>query len=74
MPTNGSRNQWYKNLQKSKKMQISSGTVSLDLVATIITESKKVASVVEKFQKKHGISDVRKYYTGFDVAIELILP
>lgn len=74
MPTNGSRNQWYKNVQKSKKIQISSGNVSLDLVAIPITESKKVASVVEKFRKKHGVGDVKKYYTGFDVAIELSLP
>lgn len=74
MPTNGSKNQWYKNVRKSRKIKISSGRVSLDLVAVPITESKKVAGVVEKFQKKHGLGDVKKYYTGFDVAVELNLP
>ena len=74
MPTNGSKNQWYKNVLKSKKIKISSGKVSLDLAAKPITESKRVASVVEKFRKKHGASDVKKYYRGFDVAVELNIP
>lgn len=74
MPTNGSKNQWYKNVQKSKKIKISSGKVTLDLAVKPITESKKVASVLEKFRKKHGAGDVKKYYSGFDAAIELTLP
>lgn len=74
MPTNGSKNQWYKNVQKSKKIKISSGKVSLDLAVKPITDSKKVASVVEKFRKKHGAGDVKKYYAVFDAAIELTLP
>ena len=74
MPTNGSKNQWYKNVQKSKKIKISSGKVALDLAVKPITESKKVASVVERFRKKHGAGDVKKYYSVFDVAIELNLP
>lgn len=74
MPTLGSKNQWYKNVQKSKKIKISSGKVALDLAVKPITESKKVASVVEKFRKKHGVGDVKKYYSVFDVAIELNLP
>ena len=74
MPTNGSQNQWYKNVQKSRKIKISSGRVALDLAANPLTESKKVASVVEKFRKKHGAGDVKKYYAGLDAAIELTLP
>ena len=27
------------------------------------------ASVVEKFRDKYGASDVRKYYSNFDVAV-----
>lgn len=73
MPTKGAKNQWYKNVLKSKKMNIASGKVSLDLAAKPISESKKVASVVEKFRKKHG-ADVKKYYVGFDAAVELTLP
>lgn len=74
LPVRGSKNQWYRNVLKSKRIKISSGKVSLDLLAKPISESKRVASVVDKFRKKHGASDVKKYYTEYDTAIELSLP
>jgi len=73
LPVRGSNNQWYKNVLKSKRIKISSGKVSLELSAKPISESKKVASVVDKFREKHGAADVRRYYTGFDAAVELSL-
>jgi len=30
--------------------------------------------VADKFRKKHGVADVKKYYTRFDAAVELSLP
>ncbi len=74
MPVRGSKNQWYKNVLKSKRIKISSGKVSLELSANPISDSKRVASVADKFRKKHGAADVKKYYTGFDAAVELSLP
>jgi len=74
MPTRGSKNQWYKNVLKSKRIKISSGKVSLDLAAKPISDSKKVSLVADKFRKKHGATDVKKYYAGFDAALELSLP
>ena len=74
MPTRGSKNQWYKNVLKSKRIKISSGKVSLDLAAKPISDSKKVSLVADKFRKKHGAADVKKYYTGIDAALELSLP
>lgn len=74
MPTRGSKNQWYKNVLKSRRIRISSGKVSLDLTAKPISDSKKVSFVADKFRKKHGATDVKKYYTGFDAAVELSLP
>ena len=74
LPVRGSKNQWYKNVLKSNRIKISSGKLSLDLSARPITESKKVASVVDRFRKKHGVADVKKYYSAFDAAVELTLP
>ena len=74
MPVRGSKNQWYKNVLKSKRIKISSGKVSLELSANPISDSKRVASVADKFRKKHGAADVKKYYSGFDAAVELSLP
>jgi len=74
MPVRGSKNQWYKNVLKSRRIKISSGKVSLDLAAKPISESKRVASIADKFRKKHGAADVTRYYTRFDAAVELNLP
>ncbi len=74
MPVRGSKNQWYKNVLKSKRIKISSGKVSLELSAKPINDLKNVGSVADKFRKKHGVTDVKKYYKGFDAAVELILP
>jgi len=74
MPVEGSKNQWYRNVLKSRRIKISSGKVSLDLAAKPISDSKKVAFVADKFRKKHGVSDVKKYYARFDAAVELSLP
>ncbi|SRR5713101_1725880 len=74
MPVGGSKNQWYRNVLKSRRIKISSGKVSLELVVKPISESKTVASIANKFRKKHGVADVKKYYTGFDAAVELSLP
>ena len=74
LPVRGSESEWYKNVAKSKKVKISTGNLSLELTAKPIIESQGVAMVADKFRKKHGARDVKKYYTGFDVAIELTLP
>jgi hypothetical protein len=74
MPVTGSKSQWFRNVLKSKRMKISSGKLSLDLSVRPIIELEKVGSVAEKFRKKHGAADVKKYYTGFDAAVELTLP
>jgi deazaflavin-dependent oxidoreductase (nitroreductase family) len=74
MPVRGSKNQWYKNVLKSKRIKISSGRVSLELAAKPINDSKRVGSIADKFRKKHGVADVKRYYARFDAAVELNLP
>ena len=74
LPVRGSKSQWYRNALKSKRIKISSGKFSLELSTRPITESKRVAAVVDKFRKKHGAGDVKKYYSRFDAAVELSLP
>ena len=34
---------------------------------------KMVKSVVEKFREKYGAKDVKKHYSKFDVAVEVVL-
>ncbi len=74
LPVKGTNSQWYKNIVKSKRITISSGRLSLDLPARPTTDSRKVASVADKFRKKHSAGDVKKYYPVLDSAVELTLP
>ena len=71
LPVTGSHSQWYKNVEKSRRIKISSGKLSLELAAKLVTDAKKVGSVADKFRKKYGAGDVKKYYSRFDAAIEL---
>src|SRR5437660_12086776 len=68
MPVRGSKNQWYKNVLKSKRIGISSGNVSLELSAKTINYSKRVAAVGDKCRKKQGGAEVKEYYMGLDPA------
>ena len=38
-----------------------------------ITDSNKVKDIVDKFKSKYSNSEVKKYYTKFDVGVELTL-
>src|SRR5207247_11235637 len=58
LPVRGSKNQWYKNVLKSNRIKISSGKLSLDLSARHITESKKVASTVDRLVNKQDRKSV----------------
>jgi deazaflavin-dependent oxidoreductase (nitroreductase family) len=69
LPVQGSDTQWYKNVLKDPSIQIEAGGTEADFKAIPVTDAKRVSSVVEKFRAKYGASDVRKYYSKFDVAV-----
>ncbi|HKW31501.1 MAG TPA: nitroreductase family deazaflavin-dependent oxidoreductase [Candidatus Acidoferrum sp.] len=68
VPVSGSDTQWYKNVLKNPSIRIDAGGAEATLNIAPITNAKQVASVVEKFRKKYGAGDVKKYYSKFDVA------
>ena len=69
LPVQGSDTQWYKNVLKNPKMRIEAGGAEGEFKGVPITDHKQVSSVVEKFREKYGASDVKKYYSKFDVAV-----
>jgi deazaflavin-dependent oxidoreductase (nitroreductase family) len=69
LPVKGSDTQWYKNVLKKPALQIDARGTKADLKAMPISDSKAVASIVEKFRKKYGAGDVKKYYSKLDVAV-----
>ena len=41
----------------------------VEVQAVPVKDAAQVKSVVEKFRDKYGASDVKKYYSKFDVAV-----
>ena len=69
LPVQGSDTQWYKNVLKNPKIGIDARGAEEEFQAVPTTDSNRVSSVVEKFREKYGAGDVKKYYSGFDVAV-----
>ncbi|MGC1436145.1 MAG: nitroreductase/quinone reductase family protein [Terriglobales bacterium] len=69
LPVQGSGTQWYKNVLKNPSIHIKAGGAEAEFKVIPITDPKQVSSVVEKFREKYGASDVKKYYSRFDVAV-----
>ena len=74
LPVQGSDTQWYKNVLKNPSIRIESGGAQAEVQAVPFKEAKQVKSVVEKFRAKYGTSDVKKYYSKFDVAVVAQMP
>jgi hypothetical protein len=45
-----------------------------EVKAVPVTDAAQVSSVAKKFRAKYGASDVKKYYSKFDVAVLAQLP
>jgi deazaflavin-dependent oxidoreductase (nitroreductase family) len=69
LPVLGSDTQWYKNVLKNPMIRIDARGAEAEVKAVPITDATKVSSVVKKFRDKYGASDVKKYYSKFDVAV-----
>ncbi len=69
LPVQGSDTQWYKNVLNNPLIRIAARDAESDFKAVPITDPTQVSSVVEKFRAKYGATDVKKYYSKFDVAV-----
>ena len=74
VPVSGSDTQWYKNVLKNPSIRIDADGAKAELTVVPVTDPKQVPSIVEKFRAKYGASDVKKYYSKFDVAVAADLP
>jgi hypothetical protein len=73
LPVEGSETNWYKNVLKDPTLKISVDGQDITGKAKPITETNKVKEIVEKFKRKYSDSEVKKYYTKFDVCVEFEL-
>ena len=69
LPVSGSETQWYKNVRENPAIGVEARGVAGEFRAVAVTGAKAVKAVVEKFREKYGAGDVKKYYSGLDVAV-----
>jgi len=69
LPVQGSETQWYKNVLKTRSIRIDVRGAEAEVKVVLVTDTAQVSSVVDKFRAKYGASDVKKYYSRFDVAV-----
>ena len=76
LPVQGSETNWYKNMLKDPIIKIAINAINgmqITKTAKPITDSNKVKDIVDKFKSKYGSSEVKKYYTKLNVAVEVAL-
>jgi hypothetical protein len=73
LPVSGSETEWYKNLLKNRTIVVSAREATVRARATPTTDRARVRAVVKKFRSKHGADAMKKYYSKFDVAVEVPL-
>ena len=73
LPVQGSDTNWYKNLLVDPTLKISVNDTEIPKRGKPITDSNRIDDIVKKFRSKYGEGEVKKYYTKFDVAVEVPL-
>ena len=74
LPVYGSRTQWYRNLQKNRAITIQAGSARRDLRARLLKNAPAVRKVIRRFREKYTAAQVKRWYTGLDVAVQISLP
>ena len=73
LPVQGSDSDWYKNILKTPTIRLAADGEEWTAKVTPITNGAQVREIVEKFRRKYGADQVKKYYSKFDVAVEVPL-
>jgi deazaflavin-dependent oxidoreductase (nitroreductase family) len=74
LPVSGSQTQWFRNLQKNPAITIDAGAERKHFHAKLIGRPEAVNIVVQQFQEKYTPEEIKRYYTGLDVAVQIPLP
>jgi hypothetical protein len=73
LPVQGSDTNWYKNMLVDPTLKISVNGTEISARGKLITDNNRIDEIVKKFKSKYGEGNVKKYYTNFDVAVEVTL-
>jgi hypothetical protein len=74
LPVQGSDTKWYKNLLANQMFKISvNGGMETSAIGRPLIDRNRVDDIINKFKHKYGEANIKKYYTKFDVAVEVAL-
>ena len=73
LPVQGSRTQWFRNLQADPTITVRAGRRRLTATARPFVDPKAAGPVVRKFRAKYTPGEVARYYAVFDAAVEVSL-
>jgi deazaflavin-dependent oxidoreductase (nitroreductase family) len=73
IPIGGTDSAWFKNVLADPEVGLKVGDQELRAVATPITDADKVHDVIEKFRRKYGASEFKRYYSHLNAAVEVPL-
>ena len=74
LPVYGSRTQWYRNLEKNRAITIQAGSEQRDLRARLLKNAPVVRKVIRQFRDRYTAEQIKRWYTGLDVAVQVPLP
>jgi deazaflavin-dependent oxidoreductase (nitroreductase family) len=74
LPVHGSKTQWYRNLIKDRAIAVQAGSERQDLRAKLVKSAEVVRSVIRQFREKYTSEEVKCWYSGLDVAVQIPLP
>jgi len=73
VPVSGSDSSWYRNVLRTPALQLTAGDAQLAASAAPITDSGRVAEIVDMFRAKYGARDVAAYYPKQNAAVQVPL-
>lgn len=71
LPVSGSKTNWLKNVATNPQIEIEVDGFKLLGKCEILTNVKDVEYVITKFKEKYGEEEIKKWYSGFDVAVRV---
>lgn len=74
LPVYGSKTQWYRNLQEDRAITVQVGNEEYRLRARLVKSAAAVRKVIERFREKYTAPQIKRWYTGFDAAVQVSLP
>jgi hypothetical protein len=74
LPVNGSHTPVVPNLQKNRAITVEAGGAGRELRARLLKTKPAVRKVIERFREKYTAAEIKRWYTTFDVAVQIPIP